>query len=783
MSENREASPATGADAAAASGRTVAETTPVSHNPSATSPVAASSAGTDQGAEHHAGGHHAGGHHSGLFTRMREAAGTVYGDIGTSVLYTVMEIVRETIRLKHHHEPSDLVDAMIAQGGQGLLSSSELIGSLSLVYWALIFLTIKYDLLIMKADNHGEGGTFALWGLLKGYTGRILGISTLSFLVVAAAGLLAADGIITPPISMLGAYEPLGENIALLATLVSLFVLFKPQWRGTSQIGGLFGWFMLLVWFPWIAIKGLPWMLRHPEVFMALNPWQAISFLASFPSVGAFVILGVVVLAITGGEAKYADIGHFSSLGDHPVREGESVDPHDSGRRPVMFAWFWVVLPCLVMNYAGQVGYMLENGVPPRANSFYALTPRTGHETVDQVLLATDMVIAAIAAFIASQALITGMFSIVKQAIGLGFFPRLAVRFTSRETSGQVYIPAVNWMMFLGCVVVTLMFRTAGNLASAYGIAVTGTMGITTIAFGYVAFYRWNWSLGKVFAVCLPLLAVDLVFFASNLLKIASGGYFPMLVAAVLVAIMATWQWGRKHLAHAFYSFGVRDGKKLEWLVALREMLDDQELALQENLPYARSLIQGRRKLVESDRAAVFLCSRPIRSLDDYVPVSLRIFLKKYGVLPSHVTLFYVNQVAVAEADARNRYEVINIGHDIDSVIVTYGYMEQPDIRGALRELHRQGRIHIAAERWIIEVGEEEIILEPGLSWWAAIKVELFKWVLRLSTPAHKYFGLTFDAAVSKEIIPVVFGRRVAKVNLPELEIVETQPASLKPAT
>jgi KUP system potassium uptake protein len=201
-------------------------------------------------------------------------------------------------------------------------------------------------------------------------------------------------------------------------------------------------------------------------------------------------------------------------------------------------------------------------------------------------------------------------------------------------------------------------------------------------------------------------------------------------------------------------------------------------VTLRENLPFARSLIQGRRRLVESDRAAVFLCSRPIRSLDDYVPVSLRIFLKKYGVLPSHVTLFYVNQVSIPEIATSDRYEVVNIGHDIDSVIVTYGYMEQPDIRGALRELHRQGRINIAAERWIIEVGEEEIITHRKLPWWQALRVEFFKWVLRLSTPAHKYFGLTFDAAVSKEIIPVVFGRKGAKVSLPELEIVEVEGAS-----
>lgn len=724
----------------------------------------------DDGHETHSG-HGA----ASLFTRMREAAGTVYGDIGTSVLYTVMEISRETIRLKNHHESADLVDAMIVQGGRDLISANEAIGGLSLIYWALIFLTIKYDLLIMRADSRGEGGTFALWGLLKGYTGKVFGVTVLAFLVVTAAGLLAADGIITPPISMLGAYEPLGETWALVITLISLFVLFKPQWRGTSKVGGLFGWFMLLVWFPWIAIKGLPWMARHPEVFLALNPLNAVQFLMSFPSLGAFVILGVVVLAITGGEAKYADIGHFTRHSDKPVREGESVAPEDSGRRPVMFTWFFLVLPALVLNYAGQVGYILENGVPPRANTFYALTPRTGIEALDQWILGVDMVIAAIAAFIASQALITGMFSIVKQAIVLGFSPRHAVYFTSRETEGQVYIPAVNWAMFVGCVIVTLMFRTAGNLAAAYGIAVTGTMGITTLAFGYVAHYRWGWKLWKVYGVCAPLMAVDLLFFFSNLLKFTSGGYFPVLVATGLVAIMVSWQWGRRQLASAFFEFGVRDGKKLEWLVALREMLDELEATIRENLPHARLLIQGRRRLVESDRAAVFLCSRPIRSVDDYVPVSLRIFLKKYGVLPSHVTLFYVNQIPVAEADDAHRFEVVNIGNDIDSVIATYGYMEQPDIRGALRQLHRQGKINIAAERWIIEVGEEEIILDRSLTWWQSIQVSLFKWVLRLSTPAHKYFGLTFDAAVSKEIIPVVFSREGAKVSLPELEIVETE--------
>ncbi|HUP78276.1 MAG TPA: KUP/HAK/KT family potassium transporter, partial [Pirellula sp.] len=244
-------------------------------------------------------------HVSSMFTKIREASGTVYGDIGTSVLYTVMELTRETIRLKFHHLPVDQINAMIAKGGAELVARNEAIGSLSLIFWALVFLTVKYDLLIMRADNRGEGGDFALWGLLLGHTGRIFGMGFLAFLVASAAGLLAADGIITPAMSMLGAYEPMGEKWAIIATLASLFVLFKSQWRGTSKVGGLFGWFMLLIWFPWIALKGLPWVISTPAVFNAVNPWYAWNFVVSFPTMGMLAIFGVVVLAITGGEAKY----------------------------------------------------------------------------------------------------------------------------------------------------------------------------------------------------------------------------------------------------------------------------------------------------------------------------------------------------------------------------------------------------------------------------------------------------------------------------------------------
>jgi KUP system potassium uptake protein len=534
---------------------------------------------------------------------------------------------------------------------------------------------------------------------------------------------------------------------------------------------------MICIWFPWIALKGAPWIVAHPEVFLAFNPLYALEFLRSFPQLGFVVILGVVVLAITGGEAKFADIGHFSLSSNSSTPEGESLPTRDSGRIPVMYSWFMVVLPSLLICYAGQVAYMLANGVPERCNTYYALTPRVGIEWLDRIIQFADVAISAIAAIIASQALITGMFSIVKEATALGVSPRFRVFHTDAHGAGQVYIPAVNWALFFGCVLVTLVFQTSGNLAAAYGVAVTGTMGITTIIFGYVAFYRWKWRITLVCLVCTPILIIDLLFFGSNLLKLFHGGYFPVLVASLLVTIMLVWQWGRKSLASAFYEFGVREGKRIDWLVALREMLDDLEITLQENLPAARSLIQGRRRLVESDRAAVFLCSRPIRSTEDYVPVVLRICLKKYGVLPAQVVLMHVNQSSVATIPADQRYSVIKLGNDIHSVIVNYGYMDQPEIRFDLKELQRLGMLPIAAERWIIEVGEEEIIADQNLPFLKRLGVITFSWILRLTTPAHKYLGLVYDAAVSKEVIPVIFSRDKIRVALPELELI--QPESL----
>jgi KUP system potassium uptake protein len=272
-----------------------------------------------------------------------------------------------------------------------------------------------------------------------------------------------------------------------------------------------------------------------------------------------------------------------------------------------------------------------------------------------------------------------------------------------------------------------------------------------------------------------------LLLFGSSCIKFLTGGYFPVMVGAALVTVMLTWQWGRAQLAKAFYDFGVRGGKRIEWLVALREMVDEINVSIAENLPHARMLVQGRRRLVESDRAFVFLVSRPIRSVEEYVPVTMRIFLKKYGVLPAHVTFFHARQLSVAEAKLVNRFEVVDLGRNIVSVTGTYGYMEQPDIRGALRVLQQRGEVNIPSERWIIEVGEEEILVDnnlPPLTW---LKAVFFRFILDISTPAHRFLGLGYDAGVSKEIIPVVFSREGVEVTLPELEISEPS-ATLKPA-
>jgi KUP system potassium uptake protein len=472
---------------------------------------------------------------------------------------------------------------------------------------------------------------------------------------------------------------------------------------------------MMGIWFPWIAIKGVPWIVGHPEVFLAFDPSYAVRFLASFPRIGIFVILGVVVLAITGGEAKYADIGHFARKGEEEVEEGESLAPGDSGRRPVMTSWFAMVLPCLLLNYAGQVGYLLERGVPPRANTFYALTPQVGNPTVDGVILSLDMVVSAIAAFIASQALITGMFSIVKQAIALGFCPRFEVQFTSREAEGQVYIPVVNWAMFVGCAAITLIFRSAGNLAAAYGIAVTGTMAVTTILMGAFAYRTWGWPLAKILAVSIPLLIIDLGFFGANAAKIPEGGWFPIVVAVLLMIMMTTWRTGRRLVAER-----IRRGE-----VPIAEFIADV----------------GTLDIARVPGTAVFLFKG-----SGAAPPALITNTKHNRVVHERVILLSVVTADAATVPDEERVRIEDHGNGFFQVVLAYGFTEDPDVESGLA-LIDDPRLRFEPEALTYFLGRETVIATtlPGMSNW---RERLFALQLRSAASAARFFKLPVDRVV-----------------------------------
>jgi len=421
------------------------------------------------------------------------ALGVVFGDIGTSPLYALKECVS-----KEH----------------GVVPTQEnVLGLLSLIFWALMMVvTVKYLTFIMRADNQGEGGILALLALVPDkLRGKGTRVGWIAVLVVFGAALLYGDGIITPAISVLSAIEGLEvatdklKPVVVPITCVILVGLFAVQKRGTAGIGRVFGPIMV-VWFLSIAALGIGFIIKNPDVLQALWPGHAVTFFAAHGAHG-IIVLGAVVLAITGGEALYADMGHF-------------------GRGPIRVAWYGLVLPSLVLNYFGQGALLLED---PRAaeSPFFALVPH-GALTYALVLLA------AVATVIASQALISGAFSLTHQAVQLGFLPRVTIVHTSSETEGQIYIPEINWGLAAACLSLVLTFRESSKLAAAYGIAVTGTMAITSIVYFVVLRQTWRWPLWKALPLLVLFLAWDLPFFASNLLKFLEGGWVPMLVGAAL---------------------------------------------------------------------------------------------------------------------------------------------------------------------------------------------------------------------------------------------------------
>jgi KUP system potassium uptake protein len=654
---------------------------------------------------------------TGLLALTVSALGVVYGDIGTSPLYAIRETFFGTHPLAR--------------------SPENVLGVLSLIFWTLVLIVgVKYMLLFMRADLHGEGGIFALFGIIRGQRLEKPRPARLTWIIATAvmigAALLYGDGVITPAISVLSAYEGLAvvtsafEPAIVWLTVITLLALFMVQKHGTALVGRAFGPIMM-VWFVTIGLAGLYWIVVHPIVLLALNPFYAVKLIAA-QGIEVVFVLGAVVLAITGVEALFADMGHF-------------------GRKAIQLSWYAFVFPCLVLNYFGQGARLLDSAPIPNDHVFFALFPQ------NEVFIYLAVALATMATVIASQALISGAFSLTRQGIALGLFPRVQIVFTSAEIEGQIYIPVVNWLLLAGCMLLVFGFKTSGALAAAYGIAVTGTMAITSFIFYFVA-RGWGWKWYQIGPVCLAFLAIDLSYFSANILKFADGGYVPIVIALFIFSLMETWQWNRGQLAYAYMNFLQLP---LSRYLELKQRLLDSP---QKRIPF------GERTLVQVERAIVFLTSRPVLSADDPCPAGLRIYVKRNGAMPKHVILLNVSQVSLPFVPSKEYVQVLRFGANIVSVNIHYGYMQTPEVPAILRSLKEQGRIKLNEKRWTIQVGEEEIIIDPSLRPFRRLMVKYFLFIMRFTNSADRYFGLREFAGRSKTVVPVVIGRGFARITV-----------------
>jgi KUP system potassium uptake protein len=545
------------------------------------------------------------------------AIGVVYGDIGTSVLYAMKEVFGS---------------------GHVQFTPDNIYGILSIFFWTLtVIVSIKYVALVLRADNHGEGGLVAMLALAS-MAVKDRPVLRHRMLIVGIFGtcLFYGDGVITPAISVLSAVEglevvsPAFKKYVIPLTLIILFGLFAVQKKGTSGIGKFFG-PITVVWFAAIAALGVYHIASHPEILWAISPHHALRFIFTEPEV-TFLILGAVVLCVTGGEALYADMGHF-------------------GKKPIRLAWFTIVMPALTLNYFGQ-GALLLNEPEAVANPFFNMAP--------EWLLVPLVGLATAATVIASQALISGAFSVTKQVVQLGFLPRLQVLHTSVTDTGQIYIPFVNWGLFGVIVLAVMMFKSSSNLAAAYGIAVCTDMLITTVLTFFVIHYGWKYPFWWCLAATSFFFSVDFVFWASNLLKLFDGGWFPLLIASVIMMLMLTWRDGR----------GILYEKRKEDALDLTSFLDAVFLS-----PPAR--VEG---------TAVFLTSGK-----GAVPNAMLHNLKHNKVLHQQNLFVNVQNHEVPWIDEDERLQIKALGNNCWQVEIHYGFKDDPDVPGALKHLHGLG--------------------------------------------------------------------------------------------
>jgi KUP system potassium uptake protein len=599
------------------------------------------------------------------------ALGVVYGDIGTSPLYAVRECFASA---------------------EGVAPTAEnVLGILSLFTWSLILVvSIKYLLLVMEADNQGEGGILALLALVAKPTAQAEPSRARRALVLAGlfgAALLYGDAVITPAISVLGAVEGLEVATPVLKpwlvpiTIVLLVSLFLLQRRGTGAVAAIFGPAMLL-WFLTIAALGIPWIIREPAVLGALNPGHALSFLIQHGRHG-LLLLGAVVLCITGAEAVYADMGHF-------------------GKKPIRMAWFAVAFPALLINYFGQGAVLLSRGAGATGNPFYALA--------GSWMIYPLVGIATIAAIVASQALISGAFSMTHQAVQLGYCPRLRVVHTSGHHEGQIYVPEVNAWLMLACLALVLAFRGSSALAAAYGIAVTGTMTVTSVLYFAVVLPRQGAL--RAGALVALFLVVDLSFFGANLIKVESGGWLPLAVGVGLFVVFSTWKRGRR---------------------ALGERLRAGALPLE---PFIKDIESHSKELVRVPGNAVFMTSNP-----ESVPPALLHHFKHTKALHKRVILLSIITEHVPILRRRDRVACRDLGQGLYHVVAHYGFMQSPRVPDILRQVRRLTEMELELHDTSFFLGRETLLATGRSGMWRW-RVALFAFLSRNAHTATEFFGL-----------------------------------------
>ncbi len=596
------------------------------------------------------------------------ALGVVFGDIGTSPLYTIKEVFSVGV----HPVP---------------LTEVNMFGILSLIVWALIMVvSVKYVAFIMRADNRGEGGIMALLALAsRNVANDATKRRNIMLLGILGACMFYADGIITPAISVLSAVEglevaaPILHPLILPITLVVLFLLFWAQSKGTALVGAFFGPVMLL-WFSTLAILGINGIMQYPAILNALNPIYAVHFFALSPWI-AFVALGAVVLAVTGAEALYADMGHF-------------------GRFPIRMAWFGLVLPSLILNYFGQGALVLKNPAAVK-NPFFLLAP--------EWMLFPLIILATMAAVIASQAVITGAFSVSRQALQLGFLPRMHVSHTSESQEGQIYMPRVNWGLMVAVMILVVGFGSSGDLAAAYGIAVTGDMVITTLLAGMVFHHLWGWSKLRTGALVVLFLTVDIAFFSANVLKIPDGGWVPLIIGVVIFTLMITWKSGRK---------------------ILYNHLKEEAMALD---PFIEAISAHPPTRVEG--TALFMTPNP-----DGVPHAMLHNLKHNKVLHEKVVILTVKFMDFPRTAPSDRVTVEVLPHAFYKVTVQYGFKDEPDLPRDLALCADQGLVLDAMDSSYF-IGKEILIPQksPEMAFW---RKKIFTGLFRTAETITNQFKL-----------------------------------------